>query len=208
MGSSLILRDNLSKIISLIIDKDYKLDEELKRKFKNLEQTNLTGIDVDLKFRYHYSVGKTYFNGKNWNMADHHLLKALEDIPNETPNNILVEIYMMRGVCYLIKKESKLADDYFMRCYPLQNKDNIDLSELKILDLEWPWKKIEQSSPITKSKRIKLYELMLPFFKNINISELFDALLFQLRCNEGVFLVREREYTKSLDYFTAHSSSR
>lgn len=203
MGSSSILRDKLLKIISLIIGKDYKLDEELKREFINIEQVNITGIDLDLLFKYHFSVGKTYFNGKNWNMADHHLLKILDNIPSETPNNTLVEIYMMRGVYYLIIQESILADDYFMRCYPLQNKDNIDLSELEILDIELPWIKIEQSSPINISKRIKLYELLLPLLKNINISELFDALLFQLRCNEGVFLVRDREYKKSLDYFIA-----
>lgn len=44
---------------------------------------------------------------------------------------------------------------------------------------------------------------MNPLFTNTNSSDLFDKLLFQLRCNEAIFLVREREYKKSLIYFTA-----
>lgn len=94
MGSSSILRDNLSRIISLIIDKDYKLDKELMKEFTNLEDANFAGLDVDLLVNFHFSVGKTYFISTQWMKMNSHLETILHKFQETIPNKDLIEVYM------------------------------------------------------------------------------------------------------------------
>ncbi|MCY3411235.1 MAG: hypothetical protein INQ03_06300 [Candidatus Heimdallarchaeota archaeon] len=100
------------------------------------------------RFRLLFSVLKTQFK---WNeLADEAYFDEAIWLAYDLGQNAqLIELYMMRGVTYLLHAEEPfdenygIADEYFMKCWPLQSWENRDE-----FIVEWPWKTHEESSTV------------------------------------------------------------
>ncbi len=179
---------NLAKISIHIKSNDYNIDNRTISLLEKIE------FDNSYEFRdLNYSVGRMYFKTRD-RQALKHLLNAIDHFHN---NKIIIEINMMIGVHYLREKNYGLADKYFMACYPLMPDD------FEFEGDNWPWVEKEECSSLDVSDRIDLYKFLAPYFDHIDIKIYFESLLFQLRCNETVQLLRKGHHKKVLIHFDA-----
>ncbi len=117
-----------------------------------------------------------------------------------TSNRILIDTLAMKSIYFMHHDDFEAADQLILRCYPLENTEKVDE-----FGIEWPFGGLELSDIISKEHRVELYRVLLDLLNKIDSKIIFEMLMYQMRCNGAVFLIRKREYDTAYRYLTSLS---
>ncbi|MCY3411232.1 MAG: tetratricopeptide repeat protein [Candidatus Heimdallarchaeota archaeon] len=193
------------ELCNYIKSNNYILEREKREELISYLKSVDSITDDDLKFRLLFSVIKAQFK---WNELTDELYfdQAITLGTLLGQSDHIIELLMMRGVFYLLQANEPLdenygiADEYFMKCWSLQTWDDRD--EFVV---DWPWKKVEECSPVPLEERMGLYQYLKEFFAQQDPNEYFEMLLIQLRANESVKLRKDGKLKEFLNNFIAIS---